>query len=247
MPRYRCPWQCWFAALGVSAIAACGATSTGVSAPIVPQPMPRESAVPGQGLEVSMAQIVSRVMARRQIVQSFESMLETREWKGREFRGTQYRMLMQPPSLVKNSVLQSTTQFMVGMEMLVDGSDKVKIKLPGLLSFVRMTVSAQDERAKSLNGYFPRQTDPSVFITAVTDPSIRLEPRSPLVFEGRVLPVLGFTRTDLPAGITSAEAAVDMQTGDVAVGRLLSGGKLVYEYRMRGIRYRAISPAEMAL
>ena len=160
MPNPRVSWLVVLALSSLACIASCGATSTGIEPPIVPAPSPVSPVDPGQAFPGSIAQVVARVQARRQVLSPFEAVLETREWKGADFRGTKYRMLVQSSGLVKNTVLQSSTQFMTGMEMLVDGSDKVRIKLPGVLSFVKMTVSIQDERARSLNGFYPRQTDP---------------------------------------------------------------------------------------
>lgn len=247
MPNQRPSWIGVFALSSVCCFAACGATSVSVQPPVVPAPEPLRPVDPGQGTTASIQQVVARVLSRRQVVSPFEATLETREWKASEFRGTRYRMLVQSSGLVKNIVLQSSTQFMVGMEMLVDGSDKVRIKLPGMLSFVKMTVSIQDDRARSLNGFYPRQIDPSVFILGVSDPESRLMSASPILFEGRILPVVSFSRSDLPAGVTSAEAGIDMRSGDVVVGRLLSGSRLVYEYRMKDVRFRPISPSEMTL
>ncbi|MEB3186985.1 MAG: hypothetical protein VKP72_06050 [bacterium] len=247
MPDPRVSWLVVLALSSLACIASCGATSTGIEPPIVPAPSPVSPVDPGQAFPGSIAQVVARVQARRQVLSPFEAVLETREWKGAEFRGTKYRMLVQSSGLVKNTVVQSSTQFMTGMEMLVDGTDKVRIKLPGVLSFVTMTVSIQDERARSLNGFYPRQTDPSVFILGVSDPRARLTQASPIVFEGRVLPVVAFSRPDLPAGVTVAEAGIDMRTGDVVVGRLLAGNRLVYEYRMRNVVFRPIAPSEMTL
>ena len=177
---------------------------------------------------------------------AYEAVNSVQEWEsGRQKRG-QARLVFRPPATARTEFIAGDAN-PVGMAVLSQGGPTVQIKLPGVLSFVRMTVSNHDTRARSMVGLYPDEVTPDRFYGILHRPGVRLALVGQERVGNRLATLVRAEGTNLPAGMTGIVVGFDATTGEWLLGRYFRGQQLRYETLYTRRVERSVSDAELVL
>jgi hypothetical protein len=163
--------------------------------------------------------------------QDFRATVTNEEWKGRRHQHARMTMSFKAPSAI-TLVVEESNWLLKGMALETDGGPRVRVKLPGLLGVLPITVATTDPRARSLNGLTPNQITPFRFIEALEAPGATVTVVSESTIEGVTVLVLRVEDVALPGPMTAAEVGVELETGIPVLTRLYEGEKLRFESRL---------------
>jgi hypothetical protein len=125
-----------------------------------------------------------------QAAPSFEARYTLEEkWQGERRKSVYAMRFQQTPRISWMEVLEST-QLPAGFKVRDTGGDKVKVRLPGAVSFIAIEVSARSSQSRSLMGLYPGDVTPEKFIDVLTDPLSQVREIPGRVHDGRPLRML---------------------------------------------------------
>jgi hypothetical protein len=178
------------------AVAGCGSLPT---APEVPPAVPRPPSPPPQpGLprpnlpaETAFRQSLNTYLQTIGAeAPSFEARYVTEEKYKGEYRKSTYLMRFQQRPRISLLEVIDSTQIPTGFKVRDTGGEKVKVRLPGAISFISMEVPARSTQSRSLMGLYPNDVTPEKFIQALTDPETQVREVPGRMQDGRPLRVL---------------------------------------------------------
>lgn len=118
---------------------------------------------------------------------SFETRYTSDERHKGETRKSVYTMrFQQKPRISLLEVIEST-QIPKGFKVRDTGGDKVKVRLPGAVSFISIEVPARSSQSRSLMGLYPSDITPEKFIEVLMDPNSQVREVQGRVIDGRPL------------------------------------------------------------
>ncbi|MEB3299581.1 MAG: hypothetical protein VKO21_08875 [Candidatus Sericytochromatia bacterium] len=237
-------------ALAALAAVSCG-TSVGGGNPSAPQPglpvLPQPVAPgPAHPVTSGLEDLLVRVAASTQIIRSYEALNQVQEWSGTKQQRSQSKLLFRPPATAKTEYT-SGNAVPVGMVVLSQGGPTVQIKLPGALSFVRMTVSSRDSRARTLVGLYPDEVTPAAFVQMLRHPAARLSLLGRERVGARETALVRIEGARFPGGMDAAVVGFDALTGEWLLGRLYRQRQLTYETAYLRRIERNIADGELEL
>lgn len=200
---------------------------------------------PSRRPPLSMERLLAAVEHRVQAPAAFEALMEEREWRDGQRRRTLSRVWFRPPARLKSVVLESD-RLPVGFTIAADGTDRVRVRLPGWLSFVTLTVPARDPRARLLNGFWPDEVSAFAFAGWLLSPGARRTWRGEERVDGAELRLVRLEGLAFPGGMTAAEVGL-AANGRLGLLRLFAGGELRYECRLFGYVERCVREPEVTL
>lgn len=241
------------AVMGVLAalLAACGGSPLSGTKPDpvlpvpVPQPLLPTPGFPQQGQD-ELAALLARIDASTRPLRAYEAVNQVQEWASSKQQRSQAKLLFRPPGTARSEFISGNGP-PVGMAVLSHGGPTVQIKLPGALSFVKMTVSSRDSRSRSLIGLYPDEVTPASFATLMRQPTARLTIAGRERLGSRDVTLIRVEGARLPGGLDGAAVGFDSRTGEWLLGRYYRARQLVYESAYVRRVERAIQDRELEL
>jgi len=218
----------------IACLAACGGAPASVINPPpsgLPEPGQGPSlptpALPGPG-DAELSALLSKIEASTRPLRPYEAVNQVQEWSAGKQQRSQAKLLFRPPSTARNEFLSGNGP-PVGMAVLSQGGPTVQIKLPGALSFVKMTVSSRDSRSRSLVGLYPDEVTPASFAGLMRQPTARLVLAGRERLGQREVALIRIEGARLPGGMEGAAVGFDARSGEWLLGRFYRGRQLAYE------------------
>jgi hypothetical protein len=215
-------------------LAACGgAPSSGTNPPQtgLPDPGPASSpptpSLPGPG-DAELSALLAKIEASTRPLRPYEAVNQVQEWATGKQQRSQSKLLFRPPSTARSEYISGNGP-PVGMAVLSHGGPTVQIKLPGALSFVKMTVSSRDSRSRSLVGLYPDEITPASFARLMRQPTARLMLAGRERLGQREVALVRVEGARLPGGMEGAAVGFDARSGEWLLGRFYRGRQLAYE------------------
>jgi len=147
----------------------------------LPAPVP---AIPGQD-PVRLA--LSTLAAGISQTTSFEAQYVNEERQAGERRRSAYTMKFQQQPRVSLLEVLDSTAIPRGFKVRDTGGDKVRVRLPGAVSFISMEVPARSSQSRGLLGLYPDQVTPERFLATLVDPASAVREVPGRVMDGRAL------------------------------------------------------------
>lgn len=191
------------------------------------------------------AALMEAVSRRIRHPQAFEATLLTHEWQGSRHHMMRARLLFRPPATAL-TYIEESNHLPAGFSVLSDGGPTVRLKLPGLLSFVKLNVSRRDPRARSLNGFYPDEVTPLAFAQWLKTPGARLSATGTAEVAGEALTLVRVEGLAFPAEMSRAEIGLSAD-GCIRLAQLYEQNTLRYECYLEAYTEREVSPGELTL
>lgn len=188
----------WFGSMMTVLIVGCGAQPTQAPRPASPLATAPPIAPLPSSDPVSQTRLQQLLAAIGPAGEQFETVYNLEERRGNDYRKTSYRMRFRKSPRVSWMEVLESSHLPKGFKVRDVGQDKVSVRLPGVLRFINLDVSARSEQSKTLLGLYPPDFTPDRFTAAARRPDARVLERPESIQEGRRLRIFDVESPQAP-------------------------------------------------
>ncbi len=227
----------WIAAVLAAGLVACGtaptATVTKKAAPAPTKPSP-----PPTPTNLALGkELAAKTVQTFNSLQSFEGIAQTLEIEPTQGKTnkTEINILFKAPDRFRVQVRPGFEN--AGLKLAFrDGGDHLDIRLAGILGVAKLTIGADDPRARNSHGHQIMQVSEKGILNRLADPRGLVTYVGEAAVEGKPTQVVSLTGPMLLKGVTAERIHIDKATGVPIRGEMLQGSKLIFASTIKSIK-----------